>query len=656
MDNVLLVQSIGLSEAITLTAVIDSLPFSPTLLVTKQFSFIFANNEKVKEVLHIEDYYIPKHSTNSNHTKAVSNLFSGKFDDVIFLYDFKYSPTKNYGEYLVNLFSEKGISIKLDKPKIIAGSNVDISNGEYVYIETHSFLWSPKIKRDFAHISSELRKKGYLIASKIAGSDAIIDDEVSFLASNIGKNIKYFIGVSGHATLAALASPNAAACSFILFGPSKDSNPSRFFDLKNFSISYKNSYLGVADLVSNFPKISSEGEDKPVVSLSKKPSPLKKPDTKPMVPNKRDVLYTGALMGASGYAQFARNFVYGLNHIGADVCWNHASANTSQTPDLGLQKTKMVSIKDTESMKYRVQVINLTPPKFKRFASNRADKKVGFTMFEASRLPRHWVGACNNMDAILVPCQYNVDIFKESGVHKPIYVVPAGTNLPATDKKLPQLSGYQNKFIFYSIFQWTERKNPEGLIRAYISAFQGRKDVVLVLRTFVNKSSHKVEPLITSTIRSVVQKSMIRNPPEIKVISNLLSRDEVWMLHNTGDCFVLPHRSEGFGMPHIESMAAGNPTIATGFGGNTEFMNDENSYLVSHQPTIVYNMGGNGNYNSSMIWAEPNLVDLQEKMLSVFNNRKDAKFKGMLAQNHIRRNFSWDARAKKLKEVLDTIK
>lgn len=46
------------------------------------------------------------------------------------------------------------------------------------------------------------------------------------------------------------------------------------------------------------------------------------------------------------------------------------------------------------------------------------------------------------------------------------------------------------------------------------------------------------------------------------------------------DCFVLPSRSETFGIGFIEAFATGTPVIATRCGGPEDFVNEENGMLV----------------------------------------------------------------------------
>ena len=44
----------------------------------------------------------------------------------------------------------------------------------------------------------------------------------------------------------------------------------------------------------------------------------------------------------------------------------------------------------------------------------------------------------------------------------------------------------------------------------------------------------------------------------------------------------MSRRAEGFGLTLAEAMAIGKPAIATGYSGNVDFMNNENSYLVDY--------------------------------------------------------------------------
>jgi glycosyltransferase involved in cell wall biosynthesis len=69
------------------------------------------------------------------------------------------------------------------------------------------------------------------------------------------------------------------------------------------------------------------------------------------------------------------------------------------------------------------------------------------------------------------------------------------------------------------------------------------------------------------------------------------------------DCYVLPHRSAGFGLTVAAAMLIGKPVIATRDGGTLEFTSEDNSYLVGWKPVEVGY--GAGPYPAEATWADP---------------------------------------------------
>ena len=92
------------------------------------------------------------------------------------------------------------------------------------------------------------------------------------------------------------------------------------------------------------------------------------------------------------------------------------------------------------------------------------------------------------------------------------------------------------------------------------------------------------------------------------------------------DCYVSLHRAEGFGLTMAEAMAIGKPVIATGYSGNVDFMNNENSYLVD------YTIGRVGPdceiYPPEGEWADPSIEHAAELMRRVFSEPAEAAAKG----------------------------
>jgi glycosyltransferase involved in cell wall biosynthesis len=89
-----------------------------------------------------------------------------------------------------------------------------------------------------------------------------------------------------------------------------------------------------------------------------------------------------------------------------------------------------------------------------------------------------------------------------------------------------------------------------------------------------------------------------------------------------------------------EAMSLGKPVIATGYSGNLEFMNGDNSLLVPYRLTSI----GEGSfpYDPGSVWAEPDLEVAAEYMKKIFTDSDFARALGLEAKNSVLRNHSID--------------
>lgn len=109
----------------------------------------------------------------------------------------------------------------------------------------------------------------------------------------------------------------------------------------------------------------------------------------------------------------------------------------------------------------------------------------------------------------------------------------------------------------------------------------------------------------------------------IQFIDGYLDRDEVMSLLSSLDSYVSLHRSEGFGISMAQAMYLKKPVIATGYSGNMEFMNQNNSFLVRYQLAEIQE--NHGPYTKGQYWAEPDVEHAAELMRSVFDNQTHAQ-------------------------------
>jgi len=354
------------------------------------------------------------------------------------------------------------------------------------------------------------------------------------------------------------------------------------------------------------------------------------------------VKYIGPIFDGSGYAEAARKYVLAIHKKGYPITIAPITFEKTR-PDLG-EDGKILHELARTSIAYDKVIVHSTPDLWAQFTQFEKNKHIiGYTVWETSLLHPTWAVACNRVKEVWVPCDWNLQVFQNSGVTTPLYKVPHAIEIPEVEEAAPfNLEGVSgNPFVFYSIFQWQERKNPYGLLSAYCSAFTGVEDVILVLKTYKqNQGGDKdaIRQLVLDYRKFV---SLPHFPKMFLVVDNL-SAGDMLSLHKRGDCFVLLQRSEGWGLPHFEAAACGKPVITPGYGGQTEFLKEDNSYLTNYTLTPVTGMPWSPYYRADQLWCEPDLFDAMQKMRHVYNNREEAKEKGLRAREYIKGNFTID--------------
>jgi glycosyltransferase involved in cell wall biosynthesis len=161
---------------------------------------------------------------------------------------------------------------------------------------------------------------------------------------------------------------------------------------------------------------------------------------------------------------------------------------------------------------------------------------------------------------------------------------------------------------------------------------------------------------LVNEIQEIKKDLKLNHYPEVHLLTDFLSHEQMTQLHKKFHCFVLPHRSEGWGLPHMDAMSYGNPAIATNFSGNVDFMNEGNSYVVPYQLTPTFGMSWFVPwYDGTMYWAEPDLYNLAKTMRHVYENRDEAVSKGIAGRNYICENFNPTRSAQMLIEAVEKV-
>jgi len=209
-------------------------------------------------------------------------------------------------------------------------------------------------------------------------------------------------------------------------------------------------------------------------------------------------------------------------------------------------------------------------------------------------------------------------------------------------------------FYFLVVMDVTHRKGWDILLRSYLREFKGNRDVGLVFKGYFGGVGEQQKRNLINKLRAFRDSLNIHNPPDIIFFGDIMDQIDMPRLYKACQCFVLPHRGEGWGLTLSQAMSMGMPTIGTGWSGNLEFMNKDNSYLIDVLEFREINdemVKITPNYNGQK-WAEPSELHLRSLMRTVYDNYEDAKKKGIQARQDMVNNFTWKPITDKIKEAL----
>ncbi len=280
------------------------------------------------------------------------------------------------------------------------------------------------------------------------------------------------------------------------------------------------------------------------------------------------------------------------------------------------------------------------------FHDAKTGYRIGYTMLETTGIPKKWTKQANQMDEVWTPSPFNAWTFRKSGVEKSIRVMPLGVDVNYFNA---DIIGYplKNLFTFLSIFEWGERKASEILLKAFNQTFRKSEPVVLLCK-FINH-----DPTV-NVARQIAQLELDPEGGQIIYSTNQnVPYYQLPQLYRSADCFVLPTRGEGWGMPILEAMACGLPVIATFWSAQQEFMNDGNSYPLQVERLI--DAEAKCPYYKGFRWAQPDMRHLKRLMRHVYENQDEANKKGSRAAADVKAKWSLDRCGKRIRQRLDEI-
>jgi glycosyltransferase involved in cell wall biosynthesis/tetratricopeptide (TPR) repeat protein len=268
--------------------------------------------------------------------------------------------------------------------------------------------------------------------------------------------------------------------------------------------------------------------------------------------------------------------------------------------------------------------------------------RVGRSMFGADGLPEVFRDACKTMDEVWVPSRFNLETFAKGGVNKhKLRLLPGGVD---TGTYRPDVPAWELKpkrsFNFLSVFDWHLLKGYDVLLGAYLREFTSDDDVGLILNVGGSLTDTcEVEAQITYFIERKIGIPM-EKCAAIILLNGATPQSEIAGLYAAADAFVLPSRGEGCGRSYLEAMACRLPVIATNWGGQLDFLNGEDSYLIESQLTPVPS-NVEIEYYRGQRWAEPSIEHLRQLMREVYSHPDEGLKKAERVREDVLHSYDW---------------
>ncbi len=342
---------------------------------------------------------------------------------------------------------------------------------------------------------------------------------------------------------------------------------------------------------------------------------------------------TGFLSADLGIGESARCMVRA-----ADAAQLATALIPLQLPCKNTQSDRTYASRLQTTNPHPVNVVHLDPPAaydLDRYhgATFRSGKyNIAYWAWELPEFPDAWVPACDYFQEIWVPSDF-VRHAIATKVPLPVFTMPHAIAFARpTSPKRARFGLPDHRFLFLSLYDlnsYSVRKNPQAAIAAFRASGLATRGAGLVIKVH-NQAGNEAD--------AEALRAYVADLPQVILISETLSRTDVYELQAACDCFVSLHRSEGFGLAVAECMYLGKPVISTDWSATAEYLTPVNGCPVHYQLKTLER--SYGPYPKGGTWAEADTDHAAWWMRRVFEDRALATGLGVEARTSIEGRFA----------------
>jgi hypothetical protein len=284
---------------------------------------------------------------------------------------------------------------------------------------------------------------------------------------------------------------------------------------------------------------------------------------------------------------------------------------------------------------------------------------IGFCVWEGDRVPESWIEIFldNRLNQIWVPSNHtkeaiwhtiqnyekiNDDKHTYKKILDKIKIVPHGVDVDL----FKPLNIKHSKFTFVMnggwVHGWKDRKGLSYGIKAFCEEFNKDENVRMIV---------KINSCYGGDLQKNINELKIENktPAELQIVPQQIPFKDLVKVYNEGDIFVNTSLADGFNLNCLEAQACGLPVLTTSFGGQSDFCNNDNGWLLE-EGTMKENKWDLQYEGTS--WKEPSIEEIRKKMRDCYNNQIEVTTKGMTSRMDSK-DWTWDCSARKALEAIE---
>lgn len=293
---------------------------------------------------------------------------------------------------------------------------------------------------------------------------------------------------------------------------------------------------------------------------------------------------------------------------------------------------------------YDAQIAYTSMKNFQRLLGNGKQNRFGIWCYEwngKNVLPTGFAKSHVYCDYLCAPSHFAKEVFINSGVpENTIKVIPHGIDVTSYKKNSTIKISTNKKYkIFSNIAQLHMRKNIPALLDAYGKAFNKDDDVTLILKSKEKSPKLPFDVSLSNTLSDFKKK--YPKHAEVKIFSDFV--DDISDLYRSIDAVYTMSYCEGFYFPGLEGLAAGKLSIAPKYGGQLDFLNCDNSYLVDGSVVRADPRSMYWEAKPNAVWFQPSIEDAAEKLKLSYKNYQEINKKIELQKNQLYSQYSWEA-------------